>query len=257
MRHNGGAAPETVGRTEAPTSPKAMRAFPLGMKGIIDVKTVTKVGVGAAVATLAGALTVSLTPQSAEAHGAYTYPASRTYACYVDGIEGGQGGNVEPTNPACADALAEGGSYPFWNWFGNLISDADGNHEQVVADGELCGPTEDFAAFNAVREDWPTTSLTAGATVEFQHNAWAHHPGTFYTYVTDDSWDPSQPLNWSDLELFHEITDPPQRADGVEGAEYYWDVTLPDRSGQHIIYVVWERSDSPEAFYNCSDVVFE
>lgn len=221
------------------------------------MKTVTKVAAVATAGTLAGALAVSLTPQPADAHGAYTYPASRTYACYADGIEGGQGGDLQPTNPACAEALAEGGDEAFWNWFGNLIPDSDGDHEAHVADGELCGPGDAFSAFNAVHDDWPTTTLTAGETVEFHHNAWAHHPGTFYTYVTDDGWDPSQELAWDDLELFHEITDPPQREDGVEGAEYYWDVELPDRQGQHIIYVVWERSDSPEAFYNCSDVIFE
>ncbi|MEE2040275.1 lytic polysaccharide monooxygenase [Nocardiopsis sp. CT-R113] len=221
------------------------------------MKTVTKVGAIAAAGTLAGALAVSLAPQPAAAHGAFTYPASRTYACYVDGLEGGAGGNVEPTNPACADALDEGGSYPFWNWFGNLISDADGRHQEVVADGELCGPTPAFSAFNAVRTDWPTTGLPSGETVEFHHNAWAPHPGTFFTYVTEAGWDPQTELTWADLELVDEVTDPPLRQDGVQGAEYYWDVDLPERQGQHIVYVVWERSDSPEAFYNCSDVVFD
>lgn len=221
------------------------------------MRTLARTGALTASAALVGGLALTLSAESAEAHGAFTYPASRTYACYADGIEGGQGGNVEPTNPACADALEEGGSYPFWNWFGNLISDADGRHQEVVADGELCGPTADFAAFNAVRSDWPTTSLPSGQTVEFHHNAWAHHPGTFYTYVTSPGWSPDSPLNWSDLELISEVTDPPLSEGGVEGAEYRWDVDLPERSGQHVIYVVWERSDSPEAFYNCSDVVFQ
>lgn len=220
------------------------------------MRTLARTGALTASAALVGGLALTLSAESAEAHGAFTYPASRTYACYVDGIEGGQGGNVEPTDPACADALEEGGAYPFWNWFGNLIGDADGRHQEVVADGELCGPTADFAAFNAVRSDWPATSLPSGRTVEFHHNAWAHHPGTFYTYVTSPGWSPESPLNWSDLELISEVTDPPLSEGGVEGAEYRWDVDLPERSGRHVIYVVWERSDSPEAFYNCSDVVF-
>lgn len=222
------------------------------------MKTVTKVGSIAAAAVMASGLAVAFSPQPAEAHGAFTYPASRTYACYVDGLEGGDGGNVVPTNPACADALEQGGNYPFYNWFGNLISDSDGRHQEFVADGELCGPTESFSAFNAVRADWPSTNLPSGQTVEFHHNAWAAHPGTFYTYVTRDGFDPaSDELTWSDLELIDEVTDPPLRQGGVEGAEYYWDVDLPAKQGQHIVYVVWERSDSPEAFYNCSDVVFQ
>ncbi|MFB7616422.1 lytic polysaccharide monooxygenase [Kitasatospora sp. NPDC056181] len=29
------------------------------------------------------------------------------------------------------------------------------------------------------------------------------------------------------------------------------------RSGRQLIYAIWQRSDSPEAFYSCSDVVFD
>jgi len=49
---------------------------------------------------------------------------------------------------------------------------------------------------------------------------------------------------------------PPLSQEGVEGVQYTWTATLPAKSGRHIIYSIWERSDSPEAFYNCADVVF-
>ena len=29
---------------------------------------------------------------------------------------------------------------------------------------------------------------------------------------------------------------------------------LPPRSGRHVIFHVWQRDDSPEAFYACVDV---
>lgn len=98
----------------------------------------------------------------------------------------------------------------------------------------------------------------AGSTITFQYNAWAPHPGTWYLYVTKDGWDPNSPLGWDDLEPvpFHTVTDPPIRPGGPEGPEYYWDATLPNKSGRHIIYSIWQRSDSPEAFYDCTDVVF-
>lgn len=216
----------------------------------------------AALGALAGlaATFVAVTPaEPAEAHGGLTYPATRTYACYVNGIEGGLGGNVDPTNPACQNALAENGNYPFYNWYGNLISDAGDRHREIIPDGRLCGPGDDFSAFNTPSEHWPTTTLQAGSTITFQYNAWAAHPGTWYQYVTKDSWDPNSPLGWDDLEPvpFDQVTNPPMREGGPEGAEYYWDATLPNKSGQHIIYSIWERSDSPEAFYNCSDVIFE
>ncbi|GLU48422.1 lytic polysaccharide monooxygenase [Nocardiopsis ansamitocini] len=212
----------------------------------------------AAVGLAAGAL-VALPAPPAEAHGGLTLPATRTYACYLDGIAGGLGGNVDPTNPVCRDALNEGGNYAFYNWFGNLISNAGGRHREIIPDGKLCGPTASFDSFNAVSEHWPTTTLQSGADITFQYNAWAPHPGTWYQYITKDNWNPNTPLAWDDLEPvpFDQVTDPPLRQGGPEGAEYYWDAELPVKSGRHIIYSIWQRSDSPEAFYNCSDVVFE
>src|SRR5256885_15950077 len=39
---------------------------------------------------------------------------------------------------------------------------------------------------------------------------------------------------------------------------YYWQGNLPaNKTGRHIIYSVWARSDSSETFYGCSDVVFD
>ncbi|NEE17177.1 lytic polysaccharide monooxygenase, partial [Streptomyces sp. SID7499] len=37
---------------------------------------------------------------------------------------------------------------------------------------------------------------------------------------------------------------------------YVFDGTIPERSGRQLVYTVWQRSDSPEAFYACSDVTF-
>ncbi|GAB3452784.1 hypothetical protein GCM10027570_31330 [Streptomonospora sediminis] len=208
-------------------------------------------------AVLAAGFAVALPAEPAAAHGGFTFPGTRTYSCYRDGLDNGNGGSLEPQNPMCQQALAEN-SYGFWNWFGNLISDADGRHREIIPDGKLCGPTENFDAFNAPG-DWPATEVRSGATVTFEHNAWAAHPGTFTQYITKDGWNPDQPLGWDDLEPapFDEVTNPPKRSGGVEGAEYYWDAQLPDKSGRHVIYSIWQRSDSPEAFYNCSDVVFQ
>jgi chitin-binding protein len=47
-------------------------------------------------------------------------------------------------------------------------------------------------------------------------------------------------------------------APGTVEANYAWKGKLPDnKSGRHIIYMVWQRSDSQETFYSCSDVVFD
>ncbi|WP_028661718.1 lytic polysaccharide monooxygenase auxiliary activity family 9 protein [Saccharomonospora saliphila] len=216
----------------------------------------TVLGATGAVALL---VTMLFNAGVAHAHGGLTYPSTRTYACYVNGLEGGEGGDLAPTNPACAEAIARGGKTALWNWFGNLISDADGRHREIIPDGSLCGPSPTFDAFNMARTDWPTTELEAGATVTLRYNAWAAHPGTWTQYVTKDGWDPHQPLSWSDLEPvpFDTVTDPPINGEGPHGAEYTWEAELPaDKSGRHLIYSIWQRSDSPEAFYNCSDVLF-
>ncbi|GAA4422109.1 lytic polysaccharide monooxygenase [Actinokineospora soli] len=216
---------------------------------------------GALLAGLVGVLAVGglLVPQpQAQAHGGMTFPATRTYACYVDGRAGGGGGDLNPQNEACKAAVAISGKQPLWDWFGNLISLAGGRHREIIPDGELCGPTTKYDGFTIAHANWPTTALQANAQVTFRYNAWAPHPGTWSQYVTRDGWDPSQPLKWSDLEPapFNAVTNPPINGSGPEGAEYTWPVTLPNKSGRHIIYSIWQRSDSPEAFYNCSDVVF-
>ena len=210
-------------------------------------------------AAIAGAgLIVTLTGAPAMAHGGFTYPATRTYACYVDALQGGTG-NLNPTNPECINMLAVNGNYPFYNWFGNLLSNAAGGHESAVPDGNLCGPQAAFSGARRPGTDWPTTTMQSGAQTVFQFAAWAKHPGTFYQYVTKDGWDPTQPLKWSDLETvpFDQITNPPVRSGGPQGDEYYWTATLPNKTGRHIIYSIWARSDSQETFYNCSDVMFQ
>ncbi len=104
------------------------------------------------------------------------------------------------------------------------------------------------------------THVSAGANFNFKWSNWAAHPGTFHLYITKDGFDPNKPLAWSDLESspFLSVTNPPQSgAVGSETGHYFWSGKLPNKSGRHIIYGVWTRSDSTETFYNCSDVVFD
>ncbi|WP_232075698.1 lytic polysaccharide monooxygenase [Phytohabitans suffuscus] len=221
------------------------------------MKARRRLAVLAAAALVGSGLPLLLKPSSVEAHGAFVSPATRTYACYVDGRANG-GGDLNPTNPACVAAVAQGGKQPLWDFFAVLQSNAGGNHRAIIPDGQLCGGgTTKYAAYNAARTDWPTTQLQSGGTMQFRYNAWAPHPGTWYQYITRDGYDPTQPLKWSDLEAtpFDQVTNPPTQG-GPSGSEYYWNTRLPVKQGRHIIYSIWQRSDSPEAFYNCVDVQF-
>ncbi|WP_091558231.1 lytic polysaccharide monooxygenase auxiliary activity family 9 protein [Micromonospora pattaloongensis] len=199
-------------------------------------------------------------PTPAQAHGAAMVPGSRTYLCWKDGLS--PQGNIVPQNPACAAAVAQSGANSLYNWFSVLRSDAGGRTVGFVPDGQLCsGGNSSFTGYNLARTDWPVTHLTAGANFNYRYSNWAHHPGTFYFYVTKDSWSPTRALAWSDLESepFLTVTNPPQSgAVGTNEGHYYFSGRLPSgKSGRHIIYSRWVRSDSQENFFGCSDVVFD
>ncbi|MBX9393676.1 lytic polysaccharide monooxygenase [Streptomyces sp. TRM72054] len=196
----------------------------------------------------------------AEAHGTPMKPASRTFLCWQDGLT--DTGEIKPVNPACRAAQQVSGTTPFYNWFSVLRSDGAGRTRGFVPDGELCsGGNTNFTGFNLPRSDWPLTHLTSGATVDFSYNAWAAHPGWFHVYITKDGFDPTRTLTWDDMEEqpFLSVDHPPLNGSpGTVEANYSWTGALPDnKSGRHIIYMVWQRSDSQETFYSCSDVVFD
>lgn len=61
--------------------------------------------------------------------------------------------------------------------------------EGFIPDGQLCsGGNTNFTGFN-VPGDWPLTHLTSGAALSWKYSNWAHHPGTFSMYITNDGWD--------------------------------------------------------------------
>jgi predicted carbohydrate-binding protein with CBM5 and CBM33 domain len=224
------------------------------------VKLVRRAALLGAVAALAAGVLAVVTPGPAAGHGTPMQPGSRTFLCWKDGLR--PQGNIDPYNPACDAAVAQGGTNPLYNWFSVLRSDAGGRTVGFIPDGQLCsGGNPTFAAYDMARTDWPRTHLTAGAQFSFKYSNWAHHPGTFYFYVTRDSWSPTRPLAWSDLEAspFLTVTNPPQNGGpGTNDGHYYFSGNLPSgKSGRHIIYSRWVRSDSTENFFACSDVTFD
>ncbi|MFG2625800.1 lytic polysaccharide monooxygenase [Streptomyces sp. NPDC048473] len=182
----------------------------------------------------------------AAAHGSLTEPVSRVSACFAEGPE-------HPKSAACVAAVAAGGTQALYDWNGVNIADAAGKHRQLIPDGKLCSAGNDkFKGLDLPRADWPSTKMAAG-THTFRFRATAPHKGSFELYLTKAGYDPTQPLKWSDLEAepFATATEPK-----LESGSYVFDGTVPKRSGRQLIYTVWQRSDSPEAFYACSDVVF-
>ncbi|MFD8978137.1 lytic polysaccharide monooxygenase [Streptomyces sp. NPDC059593] len=180
------------------------------------------------------------------AHGSMTDPASRVSACYAEGPEA-------PRSAACKAAVAASGAQAFYDWNAVNIANAAGKHRELIPDGKLCSAANDkYRGLDLARADWPASRLASGAHT-FRYKGTAPHRGSFELYVTKDGYDPSKPLAWSDLEAkpFATVTDP-----RMENGDYVFEGTVPKKSGRHLIYSIWQRSDSPEAFYTCSDVVF-
>ncbi|WP_329277177.1 lytic polysaccharide monooxygenase [Streptomyces sp. NBC_00691] len=180
------------------------------------------------------------------AHGSMTDPVSRVSACYAEGPE-------SPKSAACKAAVAASGTQAFYDWNAVNIANAAGKHRDLIPDGKLCSAGNDkYRGLDLARADWPASKLASGAHT-FRYKGTAPHRGSFELYVTKDGYDPSKPLKWSDLEAkpFATVTDP-----RMESGDYVFQGTVPKKSGRHLVYSIWQRSDSPEAFYTCSDVVF-
>lgn len=198
-------------------------------------------------ATLASAAATLLSPLPAQAHGAPEYPIGRVYNCYKN-----------PALPACQAAIAAGGEQAIYDWNGVNQGAAAGHHHGVVPDLKLCaGGQEKYKGFDLPRSDWPATPYSPGADgkYEFRYNATApHRTLNWKFFLTRDGFDASaRPLKWSDLDQVAELG--PDQMTTVNKT-YFMKLNLPKRTGKHVLYSVWQRSDSGEAFYGCSDVDF-
>jgi chitin-binding protein len=175
-----------------------------------------------------------------------TDPVSRVSGCFAEGPEA-------PKSAACKAAVKAGGTQALYDWNEVNIPDAAGKHEQIIPDGKLCSAGRaKYKGLDLPRKDWPASKMKAGEHA-FSYKATAPHKGSFELYITKSGYDPSKPLKWSDLESkpFAKVKDPQ-----LQGGEYKFKGEVPKRSGRHLIYSIWQRSDSPEAFYTCSDVTF-
>lgn len=185
------------------------------------------------------------------AHGSIETPISRVYNCFLEGPE-------NPLSPACQAAVAVGGTQALYDWNEINLANANGQHQQLIPDGKLCSAGRDkYKGFDLARDDWPAQTIApdGNGNFEFIYRATAPHSTLYFQfYVTKNGYDPTQPLRWSDLEdtPFCTIT-----SVSLQDGRYHMSCPFPQgKNGRHVIYNIWQRSDSPEAFYACSDVIF-
>ncbi|MEZ4865933.1 MAG: glycosyl hydrolase family 18 protein [Caldilineaceae bacterium] len=195
-------------------------------------------------------MTLGVTLRIAAAHGSMEDPTSRVYQCFLEGPE-------NPQSEACKAAVAAGGTQQFYDWTGiNQLADDD--HQAFVPNGHLCsGGKESHQGLDLARDDWRTTNIVpdVNGNYDFVFRSTAPHSTKYFDfYVTKDGYDPTQPLRWSDLETaaFCHITEVT-----LDNGRYTMTCPLPaGKSGKHVIYNIWQRDDSAEAFYTCIDVEF-
>lgn len=195
----------------------------------------------AALATVPLAL-VAVTASTASAHGSLSEAASRVYTCrFKENPE-------NPTSAACRAAVQAGGTQAMYDWNEVNIANAAGNHRAIIPDGQLCSAGRaKYRGLDLARSDWPATRIAPGSRRLVYHATAPHANGNFTFYITRQGWSPTSPLRWGDLVQIANFNRTPLFA---------WNVNIPSRTGRHLIYSVWQRTDSPEAFYTCSDVLF-
>lgn len=202
---------------------------------------------------------MAIVPSTSSAHGSMSYPVSREVACKLEG--GHWNGSSKFSGcKAAANAVDD--------WTANAQAKSDGNHQQLVPNGKLCGGGKagSWAQLDNPKHSWPTaTVLTPGAdgkmTFRYAQSA-PHYTKYFEVFISKDSYDPSKPLTWNDLVSIgkDQRRDRPELTGDLASRKVgYTDiaVTLPAwATGKRVVYTVWQRApdDNDEAFYSCSDV---
>lgn len=193
-------------------------------------------------------------PKNVSAHGTMLVPESRIYKCRFNG-------NPENhSDAACRAAVELGGTQPLYDWNSIRQGDANGQHRDIIPDGQLCsGGNSTFRGMDLLRSDWQATTIAPDANGQFEFVYYAtapHATQDMIFYITPLNWNATQPLRFDDMQEFCRLGQIPlvDLAGGKKGYKMICD--LPQRSGKHVIFNIWQRSDSPEAFYSCSDVNF-
>jgi len=197
--------------------------------------------------TLAPIAFMVLPTTAATAHGSMSDPPSRAYVCRF------LSGSVEnPNNAACQAALAAGGSQAFYDWHEVSLLTVGGRHRETIPDGRLCGAGRDkYRGLDLQRTDWSAKRISPGNLTITYHATAPHANSNFEFYITRQGWTPNLPLSWSDLVHIRTFTN--QNPTTFTN----WTITIPQRTGRHILYSIWQRVvGSDEAFYTCSDVDF-
>ena len=224
---------------------------------------------------------------SALAHGGLQYPACRQKMCEQDS-------QIYNDNLSlCESVRKAGGEEVIFYWSGvsqlpgSCINvnydekDPSRGHYQVMGgrDATICSAVRsEFDTLRQTKVDWlaHATPIKSGP-ITFQYLTTAKHRIAptcpkgckggyvdFYITKSDRSSKRDMDLTWKNLDrtpfcTFRPTTfDTPLQSYAIPEVVQDIPCIIPeDKKGLHTIYTVWQREDSPEAFYGCSDVYIE
>ncbi|MFM8717725.1 MAG: lytic polysaccharide monooxygenase, partial [Spartobacteria bacterium] len=195
---------------------------------------------------LLSALLLFVSSVSCFAHGSMGNPISRVHQVFLENP-------MSPTSDAGKAAVAVAGTQAFYDWHEVSLLVPQRNYRELIPDGQLAsaGRTK-YAGLDLPRVDWPATKVQAGPYDACFSATVPHSPSRFEVYISKNTYDPTKPLKWSDLEPL-----PLAKDAALDGNTYRFSVNLPQRVGRHVLYVIWQRDDpAGEAFFSLSDLDF-
>merc|ERR1711976_616618 len=205
---------------------------------------------------------LSVLVQQAAARGATSLPPSRQWTCSGgpepnngvewNGVNGGEVCQPDSHSGNINFVITDWGGVS--QWPGAYASNSLEAHKAVIGNSNICSANRDMV--HALNDDiWTSypSILSAGAQT-FEYSASVSHPAAYLEYfITKSGWEPSGDVSFDDLEAEPFCS----HSDFTMENFNEFDCEVPARDGQHVIFGIWQRSDTPEAFYSCSDVIFE
>ena len=198
-------------------------------------------------------------------HGSLEWPKSRVKRVY-------EAMNQTPRPVWAAQAISLDGEQAYYTWnqlsrnFPAAINGSPQAYFDNIPDGQLASagntpttatlpghPGLSFSGLDTLSPswEWPATPVTAGVNQFTFHATAPHDPSFFKVWISKAGHDVRTPLRWQDLDYLG------QPGHSRTGSSYFFNVTLPARTGRAVVYVAWQRVDpAGEVFFAMSDVDF-
>jgi predicted carbohydrate-binding protein with CBM5 and CBM33 domain len=197
-------------------------------------------------------------------HGTVVSPESRVHRVYASNPE-------NPSFSLAQNAIQTDGTQSYYTWMElsrnipetvNAELPAGFDYSPWVPDGTLASggrvdPNSSvyprtYAGLDQVSSAWPTSPAQAGDPLAVDFYATTpHDPSVWDVWMTTADWNPSQPLNWAQMEFLGRPTVT------LTDMHYQFDVMIPeDRVGHHVLWIAWQRDDPVgEVFFSTSDLM--